>query len=175
MRAFFALKVKLFSCRTASKVIVLALIVLTIFGTAFFIFHFKAKTDQSVILEIRGASSGKVYGRWPLEEAEEFAVEFIHSVNKSPVRETFKIDGRMIRPFSVHFSSFGAGMQSNLKEGVTLSRDGDSLVLSGFNDSFRELKYIVGTVSDHLLFINDETVSLRDLCGRNTHITIRLR
>jgi hypothetical protein len=30
----------------------------------------------------------------------------------------------------------------------------------------------VGTVSDHILYIGDEQISLRDRCGRNAHITV---
>jgi hypothetical protein len=110
-----------------------------------------------------------------MEEGGEFAVEFIHSVNQSPVRDTFGVEGVLIRPRSVRFFSFGAGMQTDLEEGQTLTRDGDAMVISGFKSSFRELNYIVGTVSDHLLFVNGETVSLRDLCGRNAHITISIK
>jgi hypothetical protein len=126
-------------------------------------------------LEIGDSASRRVYGRWPLEEAGEFAVEFIHSVNQSPVRETFGVEGGMIRPISARFYAFGAGMETGLEEGRTLGRDGDALVITGFAASYRELNYIVGTVSDHLLYINGEAVSLRDLCGRNAHITIRVK
>jgi hypothetical protein len=126
-------------------------------------------------LEIRDASSGRMYGRWPLEEGGEFAVEFVHSVNQTPVREIFKARGREIPLTAVRFFSLGAGMQSDLEEGQRLSRDGDALVISGYDRSFGELNYIVGTVSDHLLLINGETVSLRDLCGRNAHIKIQIR
>jgi hypothetical protein len=126
-------------------------------------------------LEIRNSDTGKVYGRWPLDETGEFAVEFVHSVHQSPVRELFKIEDGMIRPVSARFYSFGAGMQSDLEEGQTLGRDGDALVVSGFRSSFKELNYIVGTVSDHLLFIGGECFSLREICGRNAHITIKIK
>jgi hypothetical protein len=126
-------------------------------------------------LEVRSAVSGRLYGRWPLEEGGGFAVEFIHSVHQSPVRESFRAEGGEIRSAGVRFFSFGAGMESGVDEGRTLSRDGDALVLSGGGGSFRELNYIVGTVSDHLLLVNGETVSLRDLCGKNAHIRMRIR
>jgi hypothetical protein len=102
-------------------------------------------------------------------------------VNNSPVRETFAVnrDGFIV-PVEARFYSFGAGMPSAPEEGGggRLSRDGDALVLSGFADAGaetgrRKLNYIVGTVSDHLLYINNEAVSLRNLCGRNAHITIQ--
>jgi hypothetical protein len=127
------------------------------------------------VLEIRDAGSGKIYGSWPLEENGEFAIEFIHSVNKSPVREFFGAENGMIRVKAVRFYSFGAGMQSDLEGDLTLSRDGDAMVISGYKTSFKELNYIVGTVSDHLLFIDDKLVSLKDLCGKNAHINIYVK
>jgi len=145
---------------------------LVISGAVFYIIHVRNCSGQ--FLEIKDASSNRVYGKWSLGEAGEFAIEFIHSVNQSPVRENFIIEGKMIRLLSVRFFSFGAGMQSDLEKGQKLTQDGDAMVISGFNTSFKELKYIVGTVSDHLLYINDNVYSLRELCGRNAHITIRL-
>ena len=152
-------------------------------GAVFLFLYFRSHEGEqsgrsersSVILEIKDSQTGRVYGKWPLEEGREFAVEFIHSVNQSPVRETFGIEGRKIRPLSVRFFSFGAGMQSDLEEGLTLSRDGDAMVITGFNASYGELNYIVGTVSDHLLFLGGGVYSLRELCGRNAHISIYLK
>jgi len=151
--------------------IILAALVIT--GAVFYVGCFKAEKGRA--LEIRDAGSGKIYGKWPLDRSGEFAIEFIHSVHQSPVRETFRFESGMIHPVSVRFDSFGAGMQSDLEEGQTLTLDGDAMVLAGFKTSFRALNYIVGTVSDHLLFINGETISLRELCGRNAHITIRVK
>jgi hypothetical protein len=131
--------------------------------------------ESGRVIEIKDAVSGKVYDKWAVPETGEFAIEFIHSVNQSPVKETFKVERRMIYPQQVRFSSFGAGMLSDLEEGQIMERDGEAIVIRGFNTSFKELKYIVGTVSDHVLFIDDEEVSLRDLCGRNAHITINVK
>jgi len=153
----------------------LILAALAVSGAAFYVIHYKGGPDRAGVLEIRDAGTGRFYGKWPLEKDGEFAIEFIHSVHQSPVRETFRARGKEIQPVSVRFFSFGAGMASDVEEGQTLTRDGDAMVLSGFKTSFRELNYIVGTVSDHLLLINGETVSLRNLCGKNAHITIRLR
>ena len=110
-----------------------------------------------------------------MNDGDEFAVEFVHSVNQSPVREVYKIEGNEIRAVSVRFFSFGAGMLSDIEEGQTMSRDGDAMIISGLNCGFAELDYIVGTVSDHLLFINGDTISLRDLCGKNAHIALRIQ
>ena len=151
----------------------LILVVLVISGTVFYVVHIRG--DAGSVLQIKDADSGKLYGSWPLDESGEFAIEFIHSVNQSPVRDIFTSDGKLIRPVAVRFFTFGAGVLSDLEEGQTLTRDGDAMIISGFNTSFRELNYIVGTVSDHLLYINGRTISLRDLCGRNAHITIKIK
>ncbi|MCL2381268.1 MAG: DUF1850 domain-containing protein [Treponema sp.] len=128
---------------------------------------------ETRVLEVRNTGSGRLYGRLPLGESGEFAIEFIHSVNQSPVRETFRAGDGGIWLESVRFYSFGAGIQSDLGEGQTLSRDGGAMIISGFNVPLRELNVIVGTVSDHILFINDERINLRERYGRNAQITLR--
>ena len=143
---------------------------LGISGAVFYIVCVRNNSGQ--FLEIKDTSSNRVYGKWSLEESSEFSIEFIHSVNQSPVKETFVIEGKSIRLLSVRFFSFGAGMQSDLDEGQQLTRDGDAMVISGYKTSFKELNYIVGTVSDHLLYINGDVYSLRELCGKNAHITL---
>jgi len=152
----------------------LFLAALAVSGAALYVVHFK-DSPKTRILVIRDTVSGKTYGRWPLEEFDEFAIEFIHSVNQSPVRETYRIEDGKLWPESVRFYSFGAGMQSDLEEGQKLSRDGDAMIISGFSSSFKELNYIIGTVSDHILYINNEIISLRELCGRNAQITMQYR
>ncbi|MDR0568614.1 MAG: DUF1850 domain-containing protein [Spirochaetaceae bacterium] len=129
-------------------------------------------------LSIADADAGTVYKQWRIKDGDVFSVEFVHSVNNSPVQETFTASAGGIRPVASRFAAFGAGMQSELAEGQTLTRDGTFLVITGFTASYRELNYIVGTVSDHIFSIHtetcSETLSLRDLCGKNAHISIRV-
>jgi hypothetical protein len=126
-------------------------------------------------LVVKDAETGRVYGRWELKEGEAFSIEFVHSVNQSPVRDTFVRKGRLITPVEARYYSFGAGMPSTLSEGLRLRREGEAILVTGFETSFKELNYIVGTVSDHLLYINNEKIGLRRLCGRNAHITFIIR
>jgi len=157
----------------AVRLVKIFLTALVITGAVFFVIWPNSGKNQ--ILQIQDTASGKVYGKWPLNETGEFAIEFIHSVHQSPVRETFHAENGMIHPVSVRFASFGAGMQSDLEEGQSITRDGDAMVITGFSASHKALNYIVGTVSDHILFINNENISLRELCGRNAHINIYIK
>ena len=152
------------------RVVKIVLAALVITGAAFYFIRSNAAHYPSLV--IRDADSGKVYGKWLLNAAGEFSIEFIHSVHQSPVRETFRAEKDMISPVSVRFASFGAGMQSDVEEGQTMIQDGEFMVISGFKTSYKKLNYIVGTVSDHVLYINGENISLRELCGRNAHISI---
>ena len=42
-------------------------------------------------LVLSDSQSGQVYATYPVENGDTFAVEFVHSVNKSPVRDVFEI------------------------------------------------------------------------------------
>ena len=143
-----------------------------VYGAALYTAHFIGRQETGV-LELRNTGSGRLYGRWPLYAPGEFAIEFMHSVNQSPVRETFRLKEGQITLEYIRFYSFGAGLPFDLQAGQTLSRDGDAMIISGFDFSLRELNLIVGT--DHILLINNESISLKELCGQNAHITIRYR
>jgi hypothetical protein len=123
---------------------------------------------------VADAETQRVYGAWPVTEGEEFSVEFVHSVNNTPVTDTFAVSGDEIWSVSTRFYGFGAGMQTDLEPGEHLVQDGDALIIAGMSRKFRELNFIVGTVSDHVLTIKGETISLRDLCGRNAHINVKV-
>jgi hypothetical protein len=138
------------------------------------VFKILAEERGVSVLVVSDSRSGKIYGSWALPEGGEFSIEFIHSVNQTPVRDTFKIEKKRIWPVAARFSSLGAGMQTAPEEGQTFSREGDILVITGFTQSYRELNYIVGTVSDHILWIRDEPVSLRGLCGKNAPVSFRV-
>ncbi|MGB4589682.1 MAG: DUF1850 domain-containing protein [Clostridiaceae bacterium] len=139
-------------------------------GSLFIIGHRERK------LMIYDADTKEVFASWRVDEGSRFSVEFIHSVNKSPVKDEFEIRSNEIYAYKTTYSSFGAGVQTELREGESLSynEEGD-MVITGFDMMFVELNIIVGTVSDHILFINGEEFSLTELCGKNKAIVIDIR
>lgn len=127
-------------------------------------------------LALFDADTGQVYGSWPVEDGTRFTVEFIHSVNKSPVKDEFETRGRDILAISTTYSSFGAGVQTELNEGEKLEYDDNgNMVVSGFDLKFERLNFIVGTVYDHVLAIGNETISLTELCGKNAAVVFEVR
>ena len=116
--------------------------------------------------------------RYITQKAEEglmFSVEFIHSVNQTPLKDTYIIEDNQIRAYSTTYRSFGAGVQTALEEGQTMTYDENgNMVITGFDITYDPLRYIVGTVSDHILTIDGKEISLRDLCGRNAKVVFEI-
>ncbi len=136
----------------------------------------------SPCLVLTDEATGRVYARLPMDEGDRFSVEFIHSVNKSPVRDIYEIrDGRIFVVMTKYYA-FGAGVQTFIEEGQTLTYGEDgSMLVSGFDKELPELLYYVGTVSDHVLYLFDtdgskeDGISLRDLCGRSSSVRFSCR
>ncbi|SDI37566.1 DUF1850 domain-containing protein [Proteiniclasticum ruminis] len=125
---------------------------------------------------LKDADTGKVFLQMPVKEGEIFSITFVHSVNKSPVTDEFLVKAKGFSSYRTLFTSFGAGMESGTEEGQVLTYEEDgTMVLSGFDNHFESFQLIVGTVSDHMLKIGGEEISLRDLCGRNTSVEITIR
>ena len=129
------------------------------------------KGDYGYRLVLRNGENGRVFETYPMEEGGSFSIEFIHSVNKSPVIDVYRIcDGEIFVEETIYYH-FGAGVQTELNEGETLTYGDDGAMIVGNIHQNREgMVYRVGTVSDHILAINQAQVSLRDLCGKNAAV-----
>ena len=122
-------------------------------------------------LVLSDKESGQVYATYPVENGDTYAVEFVHSVNKSPVRDVYEIRAGEIWNTQCIYYGFGAGVEEQLGEGETLSYgENGEMIISNINKKMDNLVIVVGTISDHTLYLGDETISLRDLCGRSSKV-----
>lgn len=119
--------------------------------------------------------TGEKIASYRIRVGDTFGVGFIHSVNKSPVTNYYEIRPDGIYVVKTIYYGFGAGVLTELEEGLKLEYGEDgSMIVTGFNRKMDDLVYFVGTVSDHTLTLKDgEPVSLRDLCGRNAKVRFR--
>ncbi|MBE6705935.1 MAG: DUF1850 domain-containing protein [Ruminococcaceae bacterium] len=132
--------------------------------------------DGGLKLALCYQQTDEVIKTFDVEEGSTFSVEFIHSVNKSPVKDVFVIRNGKIYADKTIYSAFGAGVQTEVEEGQTLTYDeNNNMVVSGFDIEFPKVKCIVGTVSDHILEIGEESISLTELCGKNAKVYFELR
>ncbi|NLE26072.1 MAG: DUF1850 domain-containing protein, partial [Clostridiaceae bacterium] len=117
---------------------------------------------SSPCLILKDGDTGKTLAVYGIKEGNEFSITFVHSVNKSPVTDVYEIRGGVIYVVRTIYYSFGAGVQTEIEEGQTLEYGEDgSMIISGFDRPMDNLSYIVGTVSDHILEINGNSVKLR--------------
>jgi hypothetical protein len=129
-------------------------------------------------LVLTNPDTGAEYARFPMRVGGSFSVTFIHSVNKYPLTDYYEIRSDGIYVTKTKYANFGAGVQTELEDGESLSYDASdgSMIVSGFNRRMDSLIYIVGTVSDHTLTIGGrEKISLRGLCGRNAKVLFTSR
>ena len=81
-------------------------------------------------LVLSDSQSGQVYATYPVENGDTYAVEFVHSVNKSPVRDVFEIrDGEIWNTQCIYYG-FGAGVEEELAEGevLTFGENGEMII-----------------------------------------------
>ncbi|MBQ7399072.1 MAG: DUF1850 domain-containing protein [Clostridia bacterium] len=137
---------------------------------------FNSCKDDGVKLVLCYSENDEVIRTFDVAEGTEFSVEFIHSVNKSPVKDVFVIKEGKIFADRTIYATFGAGVQTEVEEGQTLGYDEEgNMIVSGFDMEFPRVNCIVGTVYDHVLEIGGESISLTELCGRNAHVYFELR
>lgn len=121
------------------------------------------------------SDTGKRYITEKADDGLMFSVEFVHSVNQTPVKDTYIIENSEICAYSTTYRSFGAGVQTALEGNQKMSYDDDgNMVITGFDMTYDPLRYIVGTVSDHILTFGGEEISLRNMCGRNARVSFEI-
>lgn len=122
-------------------------------------------------LTVTDCDTGERYARYPMGEGDRFSIEFKHSVNLSPVIDIYEIrDGDIYVEETVYYH-FGAGVQTQLNEGETLTYGDDgSMIVGNIHQLRNNVRYIVGTLYDHVLTVGDEPINLSRLCGKNTKV-----
>lgn len=129
-------------------------------------------------LSVRNRDTGELYARYRMGDGDRFSVTFIHSVNNYPLTDVYEIEDKNIYVEETIYCSFGAGVQTELNPGELLDRvyidrpdyQGWAMVIRNIHQQRNNVGYIVGTVSDHVLTVNGQEVSLRDMCGRNAAV-----
>ena len=156
------------------KAIAIAAVVLCIIAAILFLFQ-DALWGGGMELALLDADTGECHASFPVEEGSTFSVTFLHSVNKSDVCETYCVEGGSIYVESCEYSAFGAGVATQVEPGQTLTHTPDGhMLLSGIHREIPSLSYIVGTIYDHYLDIDGQTINLTELCGKNSTVCFTL-
>ena len=119
-------------------------------------------------LTLRNKDSGELYARYRMDEGDRFSITFKHSVNQYPLTDTFEISEGKIYAEECKYYAYGAGVQEELSY-----TDDGAMLITGIHQDRTGVCYAVATVYDFFLKVKDgPDISLRDLCGRNSLVTL---
>lgn len=124
-------------------------------------------------LVLTDCDSGKTLLRLSVAVGTEFSVEFMHSINRTPVRDVYEIrtGGRIFNTQCVYYS-FGTGVQTQLNEGETLRYQDGAMVISGIETDRTGMIYMIRQNSTHVLRVDDQAFFLPDLTDHDVKISV---
>ena len=132
-------------------------------------------TDPVQCVVMTDAETDEVYFQQPLEADGVFSVSYIHSVNKSNVEEYYRLEDDELYLFRARYRAFGAGVATELEEGQTLSYEDGYMIIENIHYQIPDLVYRVGTVSDPLIHIGEQTWHMKDLAPELTSVRFTIQ
>lgn len=127
------------------------------------------------MLTITEAESGRIVFVSRKSENKEFYTSFIHSVNRMPVYDYYKIIDNHFLLYKTSFYSYGAGMPDfeDYKQKPVLK---DGMVhIDNLNIEMDSFSLFVGRVANHSLYIDNKVYKLSDFIepGKTAHFKIQ--
>jgi len=164
------MKFKVSKTYAATALCVVAVILALVAISGRFLF---ADPVQCVVMT--NVETDEVYFQQPLEADGVFSVSYIHSVNKSNVEEYYRLEDDELYLFRARYRAFGAGVATELEEGQTLSYEDGYMIIENIHYQIPDLVYRVGTVSDPLIHIGEQTWHMKDLAPELTSVRFTIQ
>lgn len=97
-----------------------------------------------------------------IDNYKNFYISFIHSVNRTPVNEYYRIKNKKFIVYKTTFYSYGAGMPDGSENpNAEMKFNDDGLVeIDNINRELEKFTYLVGTYADHTLHTENENFKL---------------
>lgn len=106
----------------------------------------KALEARLIVADARGSD---IYFEAPASRIDHIELEWIHSIEKEPWREVYRIEEHHLLLTDVYLKGFGAGVPSDL-EGVTVN-EGGSVHTSKIDRQLDELNWVHSHATSHFL------------------------
>jgi hypothetical protein len=129
-----------------------------------------------LILEIVPSLNNKAFLSIPVKKGDTFTIRFTHSVQKTPVDETFSI-GRNLKMVleETVYSSYGAGLPSEVNDNQEFLFENGKFIIRKFDMQFDEIPLFVGEViANHTIIYNDKKFPLVSYKMAGKSVRIRL-
>ncbi|NLG78690.1 MAG: DUF1850 domain-containing protein [Firmicutes bacterium] len=125
-------------------------------------------------LEVREWRTGRLLYFARMPAGSRFEVQFIHSVERTPVREILAAGPDLvIYLVETVYESFGAGLPTTADEGARLVLEDGKIRITGLHRRIGELVLSVSPVPGHALVVSGETVTLADLARPGTALSVK--
>lgn len=132
-------------------------------------------TDPVQYVIMANADTNQIYFEEPLEADGVFSVSYIHSVNKTNVEEYYRMEDGQLYLFKARYRSFGAGVATEIAPGQTLRYEDGYMIIENIHYMLPDLVYKVGTVSDPLIHIGEQTWHMKDLAPSLTSVRFTIQ
>ncbi|GAA3729790.1 hypothetical protein GCM10022378_17870 [Salinicoccus jeotgali] len=124
-------------------------------------------------ISISDMETGEVLYSTRIDDGERFSVEYIHSVERSPVKEIFEVRGTDIYTMESHTESFGAGMPY---EGDVMELKDGKFIISEINRPVHggALRIRPSSVFPHHIMIGEDDILISEppFKGRNLEVNV---
>ena len=133
-----------------------------------------AQAGEPPLLTVRDFASGEVFLQLPVRYGQAFTIRYVHSVDRSPVFETFRVKkGAGLVLEETHFRMFGAGMGHWEGHG-RLVRDGEWTRIEGINRELGGFVLRIGSKGvDHTVILGKQEINLSDMAaGRRAEVFV---
>jgi hypothetical protein len=134
-----------------------------------------AENDHPFSIRVESLEREKILLDFPVKPGDRFYIHYIHSSDKTPVHDIFKIgvSGEMIL-IEENFDWYGAGLEFMNWEKASIHIE-DGKIRVYLNRPFPFLRLRVGRVANHTLIFNGVAISLKDIARGGELLKIWVR
>ena len=122
-----------------------------------------------IIEEVKG---DRIIYQSLVEQGQEFAIKYTHSVENTPVWDYFKVAGTEIILTGTKYMSYGAGLPFLKKDDYSL--EDDKFIIEEINKRLNEIPLRVSDYAKHKLLINGENYRLYSLTTAQNLVMIKV-
>ncbi|MFC4439854.1 MULTISPECIES: DUF1850 domain-containing protein [Natrialbaceae] len=102
----------------------------------------------------------------PVDDGDEVALEYMHSVERTPVEDVYVVDWPELRAERMVFHSHGAGLPTK-----NVERTDEGFVVEG-TGTYEKLRVSPGSIAGHELVVNGERYDLVDRTDGNVVLSL---
>ena len=115
-------------------------------------------------LVVENADTGEQLLSVPVDDGAEVELSYVHSVEKTPVEETYVVSGTDLAHIQIEFNSYGAGLPST----ADVERTDDGAFVASVDRTYRQVYVSPGEIAGHDLTIDGERHDLLTLSEGET-------